>query len=737
MVTASDVIESCTLTTLLRGCVLAAVLASVAACQTPSAEASPSSDIAARALAQTTFNGAAVSLESALLDRPSGDDRRPLSDQQATDIEWHRSILVDPNIEAGIRTGAALRLLHMELPQATAVLVDALQSKDEKIMAGVIDAMQQASVVPADELRDAAIHGLASAPSSLLDQLAGAVSRFGDGALEQIAELAHDANAPVSERLGPIYALGAFRSKAAVVELMLLLQPDREEPDEITRSTCASLQRFTGLPYGDAPAQWRQWWEQAKDQPREEWMSQIIGRLSEQLAEMEQKVQREREIARSTEQRLAELYRQHFAMLASVDEQLAMLPPLLEDPLASVRGFALDRVARLLRDSVRINEELQHRIARRLDDEVVELRLQALRLLDQLGYEQTSALVADRLLRETSSDAIAEFLDVLQRRPSANAIAAVQPLLSDISFAQAASNVVWEALLAGVELPAEQIQPLRDTLRLQLASEPRPGHARLLARIGDEQDVVELQPLLDGGDDRMRRYVAEGFLHRGLAQMLLERADDPAIYPFAVQALATGEVDLPQFRTLVLLTPPEQHWRHWRNGLEQAIDQLAPELLLQADDLLASVHADITDVRLHLLQRGAQLPNDAISSPDRDRLTLRLARLLLDLHQPVEAHQLLAGVNGGDAEPASVRLMRFEAAALVGEFETAAQMAPYPDPWLELLYRIEVTDPETAVSIHEEIIRRFHTELAEEHEIQLEAVHERLQSNQSVTQSPA
>src|SRR5690606_522804 len=100
------------------------------------------------------------------------------------------------------------------------------------------------------------------------------------------------------------------------------------------------------------------------------------------------------------------------------------------------------------------------------------------------------------------------------------------------------------------------------------------------------------------------------------------------------------------FRTLVLLTPQEQHRRQWYEAVEQAIAQLAPEQLLQADDVLASVPGIETGLRLAALRRGADLPLGEVVPHERERIVLRLARLLLDLQQPVAAHELLASLNG-------------------------------------------------------------------------------------------
>lgn len=708
----------------LSGCGVVIALLAAPGCHMAGSEAIAAADHGAHV-------NLAVHGEELPLEKPDP----PLTSQQRTDIDWLRSILLNPNSEQNIRAGAAVRLLNMSLPQATAVLAEGLRSNDQGVMTAVVEAMQQESR-PVPGLLQAAAGALSSARPPLLDQLSVALARYGDVALEPIAVLANDTAVPVARRLGPIHALGAFRSKSAAVELMSLLNEDRVESEEVIGAVAASLQRATGLPYGHDVDAWREWWELAKDQPREEWMSQIIRRLSEQLAEAEFQIQRERDVAHQTELRLAELYRSHFAALASVDEQLAMLPPLLDDPLASVRGFALDRVARLLRDSVRIGEELQGRIAQRLDDPLPSLRLAALRLLDQMNYDQTGHKVAARLQKETSPEVMAALLDVLMRRPLQAGIDAVQPLVGDALFGERAADVIWRATGEGYSISEQQKADLLKQLREAAAGGVKPAHARLLALLGNEQDVAQLEALLDGEDETLRRRVGDGFVRRGHHQPLLDRAADATLYPYAARAIATGPTDLAAFRTLVLMRPPDQHRALWNELLEQMIVQLTPEQLLQADDVIAATQENHVNLRLAILRRGARLPADAATSLERDRMALRLGRLLLDLNQPAAAHELFMTING-ELSIVGGTMVRFEAAVLVGEYDLAARLVPEVDAWMDLLTRMEMTDASVAIAIHNEIVRRFSDVIAEEHASELEAVYQRLQSSNGMTTSPA
>ncbi len=661
---------------------------------------------------------------------PETADEPRLSPQQQQDIQWLQSILNNPANEPGTRAGAAERLMHMRLPQANAVLIAALEDGDDNMALAVAKAMQ-ATEIEAEALLDASVASLKRATGSLLDTLAIVLARYDDAALERVAALAEDDKLSTTERLGPIHALGTFRSKAAAVELMALLDPQRDEPTEIIHAVGAALQRGTGLPYGSDEGKWRQWWAYAKDQPREQWMSNIVQRLSEQLAAAEQQIYREREIARRTENRLAEAYRNLFATL-SFDDQLALLPTLLDDSLSSIRGFALDRVARLLRDSVRIGDELQNIIAQRLHDEIPALRQQTARLLDQLNHDQTSQKVAARLAEETDAELIHSFLDVLIRRPSTAAALAATDLLGDAEHGARASDVIWQTLLAEHDLHAEQMSSIRDALQKVEPKSPR--HLRLLARVGDDDDADALESMLDHDDSQIRRKIAEGFLRRGHRQPLLDRAHDAEIYPFALRSLQRPDADFSTLRQLASMPPTEQALNMWAEAVEYVVAQLDADQLLEADELLSATDAADATLRATLLQRAANLPADAISSRQRDRLAMRLAQLYLDLQNPADAHAVLESVNGDFDSPAG-KLLRFEAAALVGEYDTAASVMPSPEQWVELLTRIERIDANAALQLHDEIIRRFEGELGEDLKSEFEAVQQRLHSQP--VESPA
>ena len=87
-------------------------------------------------------------------------------------------------------------------------------------------------------------------------------------------------------------------------------------------------------------------------------------------------------LARRIVEVLRELYRTR-----DLAGQLERLPRDLDDELAPFRAFAMERIARLLRDSVIIPPALREKVVRCLDDEAATGRRQAAVLLDELDEE--------------------------------------------------------------------------------------------------------------------------------------------------------------------------------------------------------------------------------------------------------------------------------------------------------------------------------------------------------------
>ncbi|UCD73996.1 MAG: hypothetical protein JSV91_09405 [Phycisphaerales bacterium] len=631
-----------------------------------------------------------------------------LTPDQARDLAFFRQILMNPANDPASLTEAAARLLAMSLPPAIEALNEALAGGQEPIVAAVLSALSDAPR-PAPELRPACINALRTAPPATRDALGRVLVRYGEDALNDVARLAEDQEAAVSDRLGAVHALGAFRSPSGAARLIGLLDPQRNESAQVVRESCLSLQRLSGSPFGNEAERWRQWWSEVRDLPPDGWNDMIVRNLAARIAELELAAETERAQRLEVMRRLGAVYSDLFPVL-TIEDQFARLPAMLDDELETVRQFAITRIGRLLRDSVRIPPDVRQKLAERLAaDPSPNIRLQAVRLLDQQNHEGLSNLLAERLDQETDREVVAVILGVLARRPLTEATGSITRWLGDPELGKAAADALW-ACPELISLTPERRRSLLDSLHALSDSARTAAHERLLAAIGDDTDLTRLEDLLDGDDQDVRLAVAEGFTRRGHRQPLLDRADDPLIRPFVLRVLAEGAADLASFQRLVSLRPAGEDHRAWDAAVQRLGGRLTVNDLLEADAILAGLDRAPQALRVNVLLPVAETPPQDASIEQRTTLLLRLSPLLMMADRARKAHELLLQLNGAPDSPELLRA-RFRAAALSIQYDQAAQLSAEPAAWVSTLTWIVEFHPPSARRLRDEIARRFAEQL--------------------------
>ncbi len=641
-----------------------------------------------------------------------------------------------PDIDPATRLQAAEELIEMNSTEATARLADALRSDEPVVVLAVIDAMEM-TPEPVASLLPAAAETLQEATGERLEKLSLVLPRYGPDALELVAVYARDVNEPPARRIGPIYALAAFRSRQSALELMAFLDEQRLEPPEITAAAGASLQRLTGLPYGADAHQWRQWWEQLKDEPIENWLRVMVLHLNTRTSELEREILHHNQESAEIARRLAETLRELFLTL-TLDEQLERLPTLLDDELAPVRAFALGRIERRLRDSSPVPESLQIKLAQRLNDPAEEpaSRLLAAQLLNDLNYGDTAILVATAL-DDQSNPAIARgYLEILVRRPVPGTAQLILLWLDNPTAGDAAADALWVAMDHDM-IEAEELSTTHRAARAAFAQQSTPSHARLLAAMGESADRAAVEQLLDDPDPALRRAAAEGLSRAGAIEPLRDRLHDPEIYPFVIALVARGPADVATLQSLAELEPPEAHRTVWANSIRSVARRLPPSTLVAADAMLESVPYVDPQLRIDILAGVPDLAADTLPIDQRGTLLLRLARLHLAMGAPDRAYEVLAWPNGSPMTPAFANL-KFQAAVLAGLYDKAFQLDTNVKAWIGLLNQLMTDDrPETASAVMNEITRRFSDQLQGEAGELFQAAEERLTQAIASADSPS
>lgn len=638
---------------------------------------------------------------------PSQGSSGELSERERRQLEVFDSTVRNPSVDinSATRRQAAEELIAMDRPEATERLADALTSGEPVVVLAVIDAME-ASPEPVEGLLPAAVETLKDASGQRLEKLSLVLPRYGPEALAQVATTARDQSEMPSRRIGPIYALSAFRSRDSAVHLMAILDEQSEEPMEIAAASGASLERLTGLPYGSDVKQWRQWWDRLKDEPIEDWLRIMVLHLSTRTSELEGEIHQQNREVDAIAERLAEALRELFLSL-SVDDQLERLPELLSDDLAPVREFALGRVERRLRDSERIPEFVQEKVAERLNnpDELPGSRLLAARLLSDLNYQRTAEMVAAVLEEQQDADVARGYLEILAKRPTGSAIGVALLWLDDSTTGEAAANAVWAMANNGL-LDADSLPAARRVTRNACARHGTPAHVRLLGAIGEDEDLAAMEAHLDAAEPALRRAAAEGLCLAGTLDPLLARIRDEEIYPYAIRLLARGEAKLATLRALAELAPPETHRREWTETVKTVADRLAPSDLAAADTMLERLPHAGTQLRADVLARAAMMGLEDLPDEAHGILLGRLARLRMDLGDYQGAYDVLARNNGAPVNPALSQL-RFQAAVLSRHFDEAAQMDNDVTAWVRLFRELADQRPQAAFALRDEIRRRF------------------------------
>jgi hypothetical protein len=332
-------------------------------------------------------------------------------------------------------------------------------------------------------------------------------------------------------------------------------------------------------------------------------------------------------------------------------------------------------------------------------------------LLNELNYQGTSYLVAAALTDETDPATAAGYLAIMAKRPMPAALPQVLLWLNDSTAGDAASDALWTMIVNKMVAPDDVIVVRRSVRQaLEWRTEPSPQLIRVLGAVGDATDRARVQELLDAHDDSLRRAAAEGLAFAGDLDPLLLRAADPQIYPFVIRLLAAGQIDIETIRSLAALAPPEGHRQEWSQTIRTSADTLPAGDLITADDVLASYAYVDAALRADVLARVPALPSDALNTPERSELLVRLARLRIDLSEYQVAYEVLVWPNGAPTSSALLEV-KFEATVLSGRYDEAAAINDDVMVWLSLLETlVEVRSP-AAHDVQEEIRSRFPNEL--------------------------
>jgi hypothetical protein len=630
----------------------------------------------------------------------------PPAGPAADDRDFLDAILGNAANPRPVRVGAAERLLKEGSDRALGVIERSLAGGDPALVSVVVEAIDRTDLLP-----PRLVGPLVASLAMLGDSEASAVGRVLAATdptyQERIGTLALDATAAAAGRRGPIVALGEFHDRSAQGRLMELLEVDRKEPPEVVAAAVLALSRSTGLGLGTEPGRWRDWWIGSREGDASAEFAAVVRSLTARLDEAERSAADERRRSDRLNERLVGAMREWLATLP-VRERFERCAALLEDELPSLRTLGLRETERLLRNGERPTEAVVAAARGLLDDVDPSLRSRGARLLRDLRVEDLDVRLAERLGSERDPTVVASWLAILEERPNPAAFGPALALIGDASLEEPAAALLCR-LVERRMVPPEWEASVRGPLRPVVARRAREHTAKLLALAGDESDLANVQVLLDASDAAVRTGAAEGLLVRGVRRPLLERADDPAIYPSVIAALAEGEASPVTLAALVAKPPPEASRAAWNAALASLLRRLAVEDLLEADRLLEPLSAVEPRTRIVGLERIALNARSASSADEAADGLRRLVEVQLDAGRIGDAIAFLEGLKPVRGEPLHAALFRAE--ALAGNYADAAILEPDSAPWLALVDELADRGLPAAGPLAEQAATRFGSSL--------------------------
>ncbi|MAB82828.1 MAG: hypothetical protein CMJ24_05250 [Phycisphaerae bacterium] len=516
--------------------------------------------------------------------------------------------------------------------------------------------------------------------------------------------MALDPDRPLDSRLRAIEVLGEFRThpERSIQALVTILERVGTSPLLVDRSM-TSLEMLTGRSMSrDA---WLQWWTN-RDEQSVELLRTSIDALHRSTVSATYELDQARSEASLASMRMILAY-QDLLPLLSLELQQAKVLELLDDSRADIRGFAVERVALMLGDGYD-TPELQIALARLLADPDTTNRRRVATLLNELDQTEVEVIVLTRIDSEEDPEVLKDVLGYLEATRSINAIDATRRLLADPQLREEAARTLRAILLANPELDVQERMKIARAARTALAPSNWRSIAPLLVLTGNEDDLRSLEVILDNPDPEVRSSVAEAFLQRGRNDVLLARADDAQIYPFALRAAQRDAKNLASLRLLLDMNPPSDQIDAWADAVANVVEMQDPDRILEIDDMIGSVPNTDDAIRIRVL--NASLSRGELNVQLRTQILKRLVPMLLEQDSAAAALTLIQGLDESTLDDELLD-MKFISAIRARLYDDAALVHDDPDMWIKAYQDTIASRPESASDLLNEIVRRHNDRL--------------------------
>ncbi|MBT6270274.1 MAG: hypothetical protein HOI88_08005 [Phycisphaerae bacterium] len=404
--------------------------------------------------------------------------------------------------------------------------------------------------------------------------------------------------------------------------------------------------------------------------------------------------------------RLVDAYAKYWPLI-SIENQHQQLPSVLGDPMQELRAFGVDRVGVLLRDGDATDEELQL-VVDRLNDTSPIVRLAAAKLLAEINVPGLREHVAKSLTNETNQAVVQEELLFFQTNPH---ISAVEPTINRlISNPNGGAAKTLIALLKNVQVTDTTLEKIINAIKQSRRASNLPDLITLEAMLGDINTKKRLVYLLDSPSEQLKIAVAIGFASSGYSEPLIQRANDPELYLYALDALQK-HADITAFKEVLDLRKKDN--ATWQVAVFSIATSLNTSDLLRADDMLKRTE-ELDGLRLSILISIWKNASEK-SLAARKAIARRAVPLMIEYNDNVGALQLLDELEPFiDEDDEDLITWRFSAAINLLAWDAAADARPDPNVWIEAWEVLLTKNPIDADVLKKQILHRFKDQLSNE-----------------------
>jgi len=368
-----------------------------------------------------------------------------------------------------------------------------------------------------------------------------------------------------------------------------------------------------------------------------------------------------------------------------------LIVELLGDPREEVMALGFELCSRDLSSGAAISPEAQDAAVDLLDADAALVRSSAVRLVTRLGLDDTQRLLADAIVAERDPDVAAAILRGLERWPTIEVVDEVLAWYERPGPARrAAAGAAWALAQRGAfEDPSERE---RVVTILRTIPDDRLGayDMRLLAALGETNDLRRLTEIIEHGDDSRRMEAARAMAGtpRGVEHLVAHAQDDPTLFGPASEALIRHRANPDGLRRLAALPCADPQTR--RDAILRMGARLDRADLGDAVRLARS-ESDL-DGALSIELLTPLIASDRTPGPREVPGALLLASLEQERGRPDRSLEILSLIDLDALDPAMrVRAGALRAGALVmvGRYDDAAALGGDAAPWLDALERAE------------------------------------------------